>query len=223
MSAPRRSSGRGALALAALLLALAAAPAVAQEPTPAPPPDTTTPPAPKRGGNFWMDAGAGYAWLRLTSGQNTLNGQRLGGVVAAHGMAVTISAGGSVAPNVLLGLEYQTWSAAGPGPVDQRVRSVLAIVQWYPWAGIGLNVRAGTGIVQGPVEPDTVSAASAQGSGVGFALGIGYDFPVTRHLGLSLQFGTHIAAFGDVTDTRGKVSHDVIGYVTQIGLAVVFR
>jgi len=220
MNAPRTvRPGRHALALATLLAALAAAPAAAQAPAQAP----DTAPAPKRGGNFWIDAGAGYAWLRLTSGQNTLNGQRLGGVTAAHGMAVTVSAGGSVAPNVLLGLEYQTWSAAGKNPVDQRVRSVLAVVQWYPWAGIGLNVRAGTGVVQGPVEPDTVSAASAQGTGVGFALGIGYDFPMTRHLGLSLQFGTHIAAFGDVTDTRGKVSHDVIGYVTQIGLAVVFR
>lgn len=220
MSAPRMRSGRGALARAALLLALAAAPAVAQEPAPAP--DTTTPPAPKRGGNFWMDAGAGYAWLRLTSGQNLLNGQRLGGVTAAHGMAVTISAGGSVAPNVLLGLQYQTWSAAGPGPIDQRVRSVLAIVQWYPWAGTGLYLRAGTGIVQGPVEPDTVSAASAQGTGIGFALGIGYDFPLTRHLGVALQVATHINAFGDVT-AGGRISHDVIGYVTRVGFAVVFR
>jgi hypothetical protein len=221
VSAPRTGwPDRGAIALATLLAVLAAAPAPAQVPAQAP--DTATAPAPKRGGGFWMDAGAGYGWLRLTSGQNLLNGQRLGGVVAAHGMAVTISAGGSVAHNVLLGAQYQTWSAAGGGAVDQRVRSLLAIVQWYPWAGMGLYVRAGTGIVQGPVEPDAASAATAQGTGVGFTLGVGYDFPVSRHLGLAVQTATHIAAFGNVT-AGGQVSHDVIGYVTRIGVAVVYR
>jgi hypothetical protein len=99
-------------------------------------------------------------------------------------------------------------------------------VQWYPWASIGLFVRAGTGVVQGPVEaPDTTVSAqvgSASGDGVGFTVGIGYDFPVSRHFGLSVQAATHIAALGDLT-RNGQTAYDVIGYVSQIGVSVVWR
>jgi hypothetical protein len=221
VSAPRAARpGRGAIALAALLLALTAAQAPAHVPEQAT--DTAKAPAPKRGGGFWMDADVGYGWLRLTSGQNLLNGQQLNGVLAAHGMAVTVAAGGSLSQNVLLGVQYQTWTASGGNAVDQRVRSLLAVVQWYPWAGLGLFVRAGTGVAQGPVEPDNVSASTAQGTGVAFGLGVGYDIPVTRHFGLSVQAATHVAAFGDIT-AGGQVSHDVIGIVNRIGLAVVYR
>jgi hypothetical protein len=217
---PRTAApARGGIALAALLVALAAAPATAQLPAPAPTE------VPKRGGGLWVDVGAGLGWLRLTSGQNLINGQEIRGVTAAHGMAVTATVGGAPSANVLLGVQVQEWRSSGSG-VRQRVRSLLAVVQWYPWPGMGFFVRAGTGVVQGPVEaPDTTTnaqAGTASGMGVGFALGIGYDFPMSRHLGLTVQAATHIAALGDLT-RNGQTANDVIAYVTRIGVAVVYR
>jgi hypothetical protein len=206
------------VSLVVLLAALAVAPASAQDSATAPLP------VPKRGGGLWVDAGASYAYMRLTSGQNLLNGQQIQGVTYAGGMAVTVSVGGSPAQNVLLGVQGQEFRSAGGGTA-QRVRSLLAVVQWYPWAGMGLFARVGTGIVQGPVEPpDTASAAggSVSGTGVAFALGVGYDFPVSRHFGLTVQAATHINALGDLT-RGGQTAYDVIAYVSRIGVAIVYR
>jgi hypothetical protein len=213
--------GRRAIQLATLLLALAAAPAPAQESMQEPTQEPA--PRPKRGGGFWVDAGAGYAWLRLTSGQNLVNGQTLRGSTAAHGMAVTITAGGAPSPNVLMGVQVQQWTSAG-GAVAQRVRSVIGVVQWYPWASMGFYLRAGTGIVQGPVAPNDSlgQPSSAQGTGVALAFGVGWDIKVAPHFGLALQVATHINALGDLT-AGGQVNNDVIAYVSRIGVALVYR
>lgn len=209
---------RGAVLLATLLMALAAAPAQAQVPVQDSAKNT------ERGGGLWMDAGVGYGYMRLTSGQNLLNGQQIQGVTYAHGMAVTVTVGGAPAKNVLLGLQGQEWRSAGGG-IRQRVRSILAVVQWYPWDGMRLFFRAGTGIVQGPVEaPDTATTqpGTVSGTGVAFAIGLGYDFPVTRHFGLTVQAATHVNALGDLT-RGGQTAYDVIAYVSRIGVAVVYR
>lgn len=192
-----------ARALAALLLvALAAVPVSAQVPAPSP---AYTP---KRGGGLWGDVGIGYGSLHLTCATCAT-------LVAAGGTAVTLSAGFTPARNVLLGLQAQQWSSSG----GQRVSSLLAVVQWYPWPAIGFFTRAGNGIVRGPggAEP-----ASTQGTGVGFALGVGYDVKLNRRLGLTVQAATHISALGDLT-VNGQPAPDVIAYVTRLGVAVVLR
>jgi long-subunit fatty acid transport protein len=197
--------------LAALLLvALAAAPASAQ--ASAPPPART----PKRGGGLWVDAGVGYGHLRLTCATCST-------VVAASGRAVTVSAGFTPAQNVLLGLQAQQWSSTG-GPLAQRVSSLIAVVQWYPWPARGFFMRAGNGIVRGPGASQAAGAqpAPTQGTGVGFALGVGYDIKVNRRFGLTVQAATDISALGDLT-VNGQPADDVIAYVTRIGVAVVLR
>ena len=191
---------RRAVLLAALLAGLAPSPAAAQ--------------IPRRGG-LWADAGAGYARLRLTcvTCANTAGGD---------GTEVTFSIGGAPTRNVLLGVQAQTFSSSGR--VEQRVRSLTAIVQWYPWPAAGWFVRAGTGIVQGPVTPraDSSQPATVQGTGVGLDFGVGYDFPVSEHFGLTVQAATHIAALGDL-EVNGQRANDVIAYVARLGVAVVLR
>jgi hypothetical protein len=202
--------GRGALALATLLLAaLAAAPARAQLHVPSP---ARTP---KRGGGLWLDAGFGYGRLRLTCSTCPT-------VVAAGGTAVTVSAGFTPARNVLLGLQAQQWRSSG-SELGRRVSSLLAVVQWYPWPATGFFMRAGNGIVRGPGTPQASGApTSTQGTGVGFALGVGYDVKVNRRLGLTVQAATYISALGDLT-IGGQPADDVIAYVTRLGVAVVLR
>jgi long-subunit fatty acid transport protein len=195
---------------ALLLLALAVAPASAQEPLPSP---ARTP---KRGGGFWGDAGFAYGRLHLTC-------TTCSSVVAANGTAVTVSAGFTPARTVLLGLQAQQWSSSGTS-LQQRVRSLLAVVQWYPWPATGFFVRAGNGIVRGPVAPQATGAqaSSTQGTGVGFAFGVGYDVKVNRRLGLTVQAASHISALGDLT-VGGQPAQNVIAYVNRLGAAVVFR
>ena len=197
-------------ALVALLLVAIAAPAQAQVPPPSPAQ------APKRGGGLWFDAGVGYGYLRLTC-------VTCSAVVAGRGLAVTVSTGFTPARNVLLGLQAQSWSSTGSSS-RQRVRSLLAVAQWYPWPATGFFMRAGTGIVRGPVAPQAAGTqpASAQGIGVGFAVGVGYDVKVSRRLGLTVQAATHISALGDLT-VDGQPAADVIAYVTRFGAAVVLR
>jgi hypothetical protein len=194
---PRRT----AAALGALLVPLAAAAALAQ--------------TPYRGG-LWADVGIGPGRLSLTC-------TTCSAIAAANGFEVTASVGGAPTRNVLLGVQGQVWTGT-TGSLTQRVRSLLAIVQWYPWPTAGLFVRAGTGVVQGPVSPEATGAqpATVQNTGVGLDIGLGYDFPLSRHLGLTIQAASHVAALGDLV-VNGQPANDVIAYVTRIGIAVVLR
>jgi hypothetical protein len=188
--------------LVVLLAVFAQVPASAQAPSPAR--------TPKRGGGFWLDAGFGYGHVRLTCATCPK-------VVAATGTAVTVSAGFTPARNVLLGLQAQQWSSTG-GSVRRHVSSLLAVVQWYPWPATGFFLRGGNGIVRGP----GAESSTTQGTGVGLALGMGYDVKVSRRLGLTVQAATHISAFGDLI-VDGEPADDVIGYVSRLGVAVVLR
>lgn len=197
VSAAARVAARAAVTV--LLGLLLARPAAAQ--------------VPWRGG-LWADAGMGYGRLRLTC-------TTCAGIAAAGGVEYTVSVGGAPSHNVLLGVQGQVWSRSGGSP-RQTVRSLTAIVQWYPWTTAGFFVRAGTGLVRGPVTPADTTPASVQGTGITLDMGAGYDFVVTRHLGLAVQAAWHIAALGDLT-VNGQTADDVIAYVGRIGVAVVLR
>lgn len=191
--------------LAVLLVTLAVAPLSAQGS------ESSLPRPPKRGGGLWVDAGAGYGRLRLTCADCP-------NVTTANGTAVTVSAGFTPVHNALLGLQVQRWSGSAG-----QVSSLLAVVQWYPWPATGLFTRAGSGIVRGPgAIQGGDSSPSTQGTGVAFALGVGYDVKLNRRLGLTVQLATHVSALGDLT-VSGQPTPDVIAYETRLGMAIVLR
>lgn len=198
-------STRAALRLATLLLAaLPVVPATAQ-----------TAPHQKRGGGLWVDAGYGYGYLSLTC-------TNCSAAVGAHGTAVTVSAGFTPAHNVLLGLQAQQWWST-QADLGQKESSLLIVVQWYPWPATGFFLRAGNGIVRGPGSQATnAPLASTQGTGIGFALGVGYDVKINRRLGVTVQASTNISALGDLM-LGGLAANDVIAYVTRVGVAIVLR
>jgi hypothetical protein len=187
--------------VAALLLAAAARAPLAQ--------------VPYRGG-LWGDLGIGPGRLRLSC-------TTCAAMAIANGVAITASVGGAPSRNVLLGVQAQSWIGT-TGSRTQELRSLLAIVQWYPWETAGFFVRAGTGVVQGPVTPEQTGAQSAtvQNTGIGLEMGAGWDFPVSRHLGLTVQGAWHIAALGDLV-VNGLTANDVIANVYRFGAAVVLR
>src|SRR5512146_1920722 len=98
----------------------------------------------------WIHAGGGVGYLRLPCANCSAD--------VANGAALTVSAGGGVTRNVLLGVQGQQWQSTTGGTSRQTVRSVLAVVQWYPWSALRLFVRGGTGIVQGTVAPKAAGA-----------------------------------------------------------------
>lgn len=165
---------------------------------------------------LWIDAGIGVGYLRLTCANCS--------GVAANGAALTVSAGGGVTRNVLLGVQGQQWQSATGGTSRQTVRSVLAVAQWYPWKAMRLYIRGGTGIVQGTVAPKAAGAqpGTARGTGVLIALDAGYDFLLSHHFGVAVQVGEQIAGLGDLT-VGGVLANDVIAYVTRVGVALVWR
>lgn len=208
LASPSRYPG-AAVKLAILLLAtLALAPASAQTPQAAPRHS-------KRGGGGWVDAGFGYGYLSLTCANCS-------SAVAASGTAVTVSAGYTPARNVLLGVQAQQWWSTR-ADLGQKESSLLVIVQWYPWPATGFFIRAGNGIVRGPgAQAAGAPFPSTQGTGVGFALGVGYDVKVSRRLGVTAQAATNISALGDLS-LGGQPANDVIAYVTRVGVALVVR
>ncbi len=190
-----------AAALAAVALAVLAAAGTAQE-------------RPRSG--WWLDAGAGYGRLRLRCTGCTHAGTE-------HGGTLTLTFGRSLSQRAVLGVEGQIWSSWESGPHDQ-VRSLTLVVQWYPFLKEHLFVRAGTGIVQGPVvqSGSALQPESVKGTGVGLTLGLGYDFPLDRHVAIAVQAASHVAALGDL-DFGTYVMQDAIAYVTRFAVALVFR
>ncbi len=162
-----------------------------------------------------MDAGIGYGRLRLTCASCS-------SIVAATGPAYTVAVGGAPAQNVVLGVEGELWQSSGS--LRQQVKTVVAMVQWYPWPAARFFVRGGVGVVQGSVAltADTTGAHSTQGTGVALTLSVGYDFVVTRHFAVALQAATNVAALGDLA-VGGATANDVVAYVSRIGVALVWR
>jgi hypothetical protein len=190
-----------ALGLMALLLgALAAGPAAAQTPA---------------RGHLWVGTGLGVGYLRVTCVGCS--------EVAANGAALTVSVGGGMSRNVLLGVQGQLWRSTGGTP-RQLVRSILAVVQWYPWPAARFFFRGGVGIVQGTVAPRAAGArpGTARGTGNALAVGVGYDIAVSPRYGVAVQVSEQFAALGDLT-AGGVIANDVIVYVTRIGVALVWR
>src|SRR4051812_50050938 len=74
---------------------------------------------------FWFDAGGGYGTLRVTC---------LGcpSPTSADGLAITLSAGGTVSRYVLVGVEAQAWNGVGDTR-REALRTVSLVAHWYPW------------------------------------------------------------------------------------------
>ena len=191
-------------ALAAIVIAglLAATPAHAQR---------------RARSGFWLDAGAGYGKLRVTC---------LGcpSPTSAPGLAITLSAGGTVSRYVLVGVEVQAWNGIGDTR-REALRTLSLVAHWYPW-GLrnGFFVRGGTGLVQGTVvvHDTTTSRAVVKGTGLGMGFSLGWDLNLSRHVALTLQAGDQLSALGDLT-AGGVSSDDTIAYLSRFQVAITIR
>ncbi len=170
----------------------------------------------QRRSGIWVDAGYSVGRLRVTCRTCTPP-------ASAGGSAVTLSVGGSPSHYVLLGVEAQEWTG-DDASIEERVRSVSVVVQWYPWRKNGFFLRGGTGLVDGLVAPnDSVAVRKAvKGHGIVIGVSIGWDQPISRHFAITVQAGDQIAALGDISTANG-IADDTIAYVSRLGIALTLR
>lgn len=171
----------------------------------------------QRRSGIWLDAGAGIGRLRVSC-------RSCSPPASGSGYAIDISIGGAASKYVLLGVEGQVWTGSD-AQVDEQVRTLSVVAQWYPWPKTGFFVRFGTGLVDGHVAPnDSVAVRTAvKGRGVVMGASLGWDQPITRHLAITAQAGDQIAALGDITTASGGLSDDTIAYVSRLSLALTLR
>ncbi len=170
----------------------------------------------RRRSGFWMDAGYSLGRLRVTCRTCTPP-------ASASGSAITLSLGMSPSHYVLLGVEAQEWTGNDVS-INETVRSVSFVAQWYPWMHNGFFLRGGTGLVDGTVAPNNTSSprAAVKGHGIVIGVSIGWDQPISRHFDVTVQAGDQIAALGDIITANG-VADDTIAYVSRLGIAVTLR
>lgn len=164
---------------------------------------------------LWADAGFGLGYLRLTCADCE--------AANAFGTAYTVSIGGRPSPDVLIGIEGQVWSGT-EGTLHEQVRSVNLVAQWYPWRKLGLFLRGGTGLVDGLVVPLDTSTAPApvRGQGLGLAVTLGWDLPISRRFALTFQIGDQIVALGDLA-LPAFTADDTIAYVSRLSVGLTLR
>jgi hypothetical protein len=171
----------------------------------------------RRRSGVWLDAGAGIGRLRVSC-------RTCSPPASAGGYAIDIAIGGAMSKYVLLGVEGQVWTGSD-AHVDEQVRTLSVVAQWYPWPKTGFFVRFGTGLVDGHVAPnDSVAVRTAvKGKGVVMGVSLGWDQPISRHLAITAQAGDQIAALGDITTASGGLSDDTIAYVSRLSIALTLR
>lgn len=117
---------------------------------------------------FWWSLGLGYGTTRTSC--DGCNAQ------STNGPTFYAAAGGTVSPRLLLGVDISGWAREESGVTEDF--SVLSFAAYfYPRQGFRLFFKGGVGysLIETRVVSDN---ARAEGSGVGFMFGAGYDIPL---------------------------------------------
>ena len=128
----------------------------------------------------------------------------------------TLRLGGTPDPYVRLGAELFGWSA-DQGDLTENFGAVLAMVQFYPIRDGGLWLKGSAGIAAS--ETDYVDPIVLDPSEEGFAwsVGAGYEFQLSRSLGLSPSIELYQASF-----TR-RNEPTLTERVLNLGLQITFQ
>ena len=123
---------------------------------------------------FWVGGGMGYGSLGLSC-------DGCGDVDRTGGMSGYAKLGGTLRPNILLGVEMNGWTKSeSEGRVTMGNMSGAAY--WYPMPTQGLFIKAGAGYSVLSADDGT---GAAEDSGFGLLGGVGYDLRVGRNLSIT--------------------------------------
>ena len=166
-----------------------------------------------RAESFWVGAGVGTTWLRVScSICRSDRGTALSGYVAL---------GGSAGRRVLIGAEA-TGRAKRDGAVRETVWGFGAVTYWYlnpRRRQLYWKVGAGVQLYRIDDGQDVLTA-----SPVGVQFGIGWEHPLNRHLRLVPSATLNVASWGGPLKFNGASSVEDIALTTvQLGLGVTRR
>jgi hypothetical protein len=148
--------------------------------------------APTRAG-FWFNGGVGFG-----------SASRDGGDGRESGLALAMSAGGTLSPTVLFGASIDAWTKSEGGSLT--VATLLGRLRFYSSATSRFFLTAGFGI--GRVTAEVTDIGSRSETGTGWLVGLGYD----AWAGPKVSFTPFLNGFITTTDPNFNV--------VQLGLSV---
>ncbi len=135
-----------------------------------------------RRSGLWFSAGIGAGNERFDARDG------LGWSDGKGGGSGYLKLGGTVNSSLLIGAEAQLWAAANSGQTyDRALGSLMGIAQFYPSPAGGLWLRGGLGWARDNLRtyPSPGVTMSSDINGTAYALGLGYDVPVTRGISIT--------------------------------------
>ena len=183
-------------------------------------PTPSTAQVPRSG--FWAEAAGGPSRIAMSCGDCDRT-------VSAGSGGWAVRAGAALEDGVLAGIEFALPGAdrvdledRAEGEAAAETWSASAVVLWYPWRS-AVSLQAGLGVAGGTitVEPEDGQPVEADGTGLGLSVGFGWEFPVSRHVGVSARVGTWVAAIGDVA-SAGLFVDDALAtsYAFVVGIVI---
>jgi Outer membrane protein beta-barrel domain len=125
---------------------------------------------------FWVGGGMGYGSLGLSCDACT------GDVPREGGLALFANLGGTIRPNILLGVEMNAWTDS-EGGARITMGNMSGAAYWYPMTTMGLFLKAGAGYSN--LSVDDGFGGSASDGGFGLLGGVGYDIRVGRNMSIT--------------------------------------
>jgi len=165
-----------------------------------------------RAESFWVSAGIGPTWLRVSC--EICRSDR------GTGLSGYVAIGGSGGRGVLVGAEA-TGRFKRDGSVRETVWGFGAVAHWFPSLRRRLYWKVGAGVQLYRIEDgqDVLTA-----SPFGVQVGIGWELPLSRRLRWTPSATMHIASVGGGLKLNGASSiHDVALTMVQVGIGVTRR
>lgn len=164
----------------------------------------------RRGVWFAVEAGAG--WARVSCDICKANRD----LAPTLGLAI----GATMTPSLLIGAEAMAWRAT-EGPVTELFGAVGLAAYWYPNPARPLQLKGGIAYAS---YRATDEEHALTGSAVGPLLGLSYEWPLSRSLGLAPFVSLHIASLsGELAFDREPIASNLSLAALHFGVTLIRR
>lgn len=163
---------------------------------------------------FWIGFGLGY-------GPFDASCTGCGSITSKSDFTGHLRLGGTFRPNVLLGGDIVAWTKSANG-FDELGGNTTATVYYYPMVRSGLFLKGGVGVALYDLSP-TNSGSGAEGTGVGFTIGAGYDLRVGRNISLTPVGNFLFGSVGDIQQNGATILRGWKQTIIEFGLDVTFH
>lgn len=159
---------------------------------------------------LWLALEAGAGWTRVSCDICRANRD----LAPTVGVAI----GATMSSSVLIGADVIAWRAS-EGPVTELFGAVGAAVYWYPNPARPLQLKGGIAYAS---YRATDEEHALTGSAVGPLLGISYEWPLSRTLGLAPFASIHIASLsGELAFDGEPIASDLSLAALRFGASLV--